>query len=65
MCSNYVPVTRRDRLLTYFGVERDRDANPVDTWPVNMAPFIRLSQTGSGFEQIGRASCRERVFRAV
>ena len=52
MCSNYVPVTRRDRLLTYFGVERDRDANPVDTWPVNMAPFIRLSQTGSGFERI-------------
>jgi putative SOS response-associated peptidase YedK len=47
MCSNYVPVSRRDRLLTFFGVERDRDQEPVDTWPVNMAPFIRLAPDGS------------------
>lgn len=52
MCANYVPVTRRERLLTYFGVERDRDAAPVDTFPVNMAPFIRLAQDGSGFERV-------------
>ena len=46
MCSNYVPVTRRDRLLSFFGVERNRDDNPVDTWPLNIAPFIRLSTEG-------------------
>ena len=25
MCSNYRAVTRMDRLLTFFGVERDRE----------------------------------------
>ena len=48
MCSNYVPVTRRDRLLTFFGVERERDDNPADTWPLNVAPFIRLARDGAG-----------------
>lgn len=52
MCANYVPVTRRDRLLTFFGVERDRDEAPADTFPVNMAPFIRLAQGGSGLQRI-------------
>lgn len=42
MCANYVPVTRADRLLTYFGVERQRDDPPADVFPLNMAPFIRL-----------------------
>ena len=48
MCSNYVPVTRRDRLLSFFGVARDRDDNPVDTWPLNVAPFIRLARDDEG-----------------
>ena len=52
MCSNYVPVSRRDRLLTFFGVERDRDQAPADTWPVNMAPFIRLAEPGSDGERV-------------
>jgi putative SOS response-associated peptidase YedK len=52
MCSNYVPVSRRDRLLTFFGVERDRDDPQVDTWPLGMAPFIRLAEDGSGFERV-------------
>jgi putative SOS response-associated peptidase YedK len=52
MCSNYVPVTRRDRLLTFFGVDRRRDDPPGDTWPLNVAPFIRLAQAGSGFQRI-------------
>jgi putative SOS response-associated peptidase YedK len=47
MCSNYVPVGRRDRLLTFFGVDRARDDPPTDTWPVGMAPFIRLAGPGS------------------
>ena len=46
MCANYVPVTRRARLLSYFGVERDRDENPADTFPINVAPFIRLAKDG-------------------
>ncbi|MGE4240773.1 SOS response-associated peptidase [Ramlibacter sp.] len=43
MCSNYVPVSRRDRLLTFFGVERERDDPATDAWPVGMAPFIHLA----------------------
>lgn len=48
MCSNYQPVTRKDRLLSFFGVERERDDAPVDTWPTGLAPFIRLAPDGSG-----------------
>ncbi len=47
MCSNYVPVTRSDRLLTFFGVERSFDQVPADVWPTGMAPFIRLAEPGS------------------
>jgi putative SOS response-associated peptidase YedK len=47
MCSNYRPVTRMDRMLTFFGVERDRDENPVDVFPTGLAPFIRKAEEGS------------------
>src|SRR2546430_1718006 len=48
MCSNYRPVTRLDRLLTYFGVERVKGDLPadVDVYPVGLAPFIRLDPEG-------------------
>ena len=46
MCSNYRPVTRMDRLLTFFGVERGKDEAPEDVFPTGMAPFIRLSVEG-------------------
>lgn len=52
MCANYRPVTRADRLLTFFGVERARDEEPVDLWPLGMAPFIRLAEDGSGFKRV-------------
>ena len=52
MCSNYRPVTRQDRLLTFFGVERDRDEVPTDVFPTGLAPFIRLAQEGSGNKRI-------------
>lgn len=42
MCANYVPVTRNDRLLTFFGVERAHDEPPHDVFPLGLAPFIRL-----------------------
>lgn len=48
MCSNYRAVTRSDRLLTFFGVERGRDEPSVDVWPLGLAPFIRLAEDGSG-----------------
>ena len=48
MCSNYVAVTRADRLLSFFGVQRERDDPPVETWPTGLAPFIRLAEPGSG-----------------
>ncbi len=48
MCSNYRPVTSSDRLLSFFGVERERDEPSVDVWPLGLAPFIRLAEDGSG-----------------
>ena len=35
-------------MLTFFGVERGRDDEPVDVWPLGIAPFIRLAEHGSG-----------------
>lgn len=52
VCSNYKPVTRADRLLAFFGVERERDDESVDTWPTGLAPFIRLAEPGSGHRRI-------------
>ena len=48
MCANYRPVTRMDRLLTFFGVERARDEVPRDVFPTGLAPFIRRAEHGSG-----------------
>jgi len=48
MCSNYRPVTRADRMLTFFGIERAKDEAPIDVWPLGLAPFIRLAEDGSG-----------------
>ena len=49
MCSNYRPVTTMDRLLTFFGVEREAgDALEAEIWPLGLAPFIRLHEDGSG-----------------
>jgi putative SOS response-associated peptidase YedK len=48
MCSNYLPVTRSDRMLKFFGIARDRDELPADMWPLGLAPFIRIAEDGSG-----------------
>ena len=44
MCANYIPVSEADRLLTYFGVERERERDEPshDVFPLGQAPFIRL-----------------------
>jgi len=46
MCSNYLPVSRRDRLLTYFGAEYASDQPEREVFPLGTAPFIRLSVEG-------------------
>jgi putative SOS response-associated peptidase YedK len=50
MCSNYRPVTRQDRLLTFFGVERKAGTTPpelsAEAWPTGLAPFIRRRDDG-------------------
>ena len=40
--------TRLHRLLTFFGVERNRDEAPADVFPTGLAPFVRLAEPGSG-----------------
>lgn len=50
MCANYRPVTRLDRLLTFFGVERPPGEIPLEftpeAWPTGLAPFIRRAEPG-------------------
>lgn len=45
MCSNYEPVTRADRLLSFFDVLH-KDAPSIVAFPTGLAPFIRLSELG-------------------
>jgi hypothetical protein len=46
VCSNYRPVTRMDRVLTFFGIERERDEpTPPAIWPLGFAPYA--SETSS------------------
>ncbi|MBL8301786.1 MAG: SOS response-associated peptidase [Ideonella sp.] len=52
MCANYQPVTRMDRMLTYFGVERARDELPQEVFPTGLAPFIRRAEDGSGNKRV-------------
>jgi putative SOS response-associated peptidase YedK len=53
MCANYRPVTRLDRLLTHFGVEREPDEQtPEEVFALGLAPFIRLHRPGSGHKLI-------------
>jgi putative SOS response-associated peptidase YedK len=41
MCANYHPVTARDRLLQYFGVDRPAEVAPPElAFPLSLAPFI-------------------------
>ncbi|WP_186510832.1 SOS response-associated peptidase [Caenimonas sedimenti] len=47
MCANYIPVTAGDRMLTWFGIERDfKTELPPEAWPTGVAPFIRLNEKG-------------------
>jgi putative SOS response-associated peptidase YedK len=46
MCSNYLPVARRDRMRAAFGVDLDRDQDEREVFPLGTAPFIRLAAEG-------------------
>lgn len=46
MCSNYRPVTRMDRMLSFFGVEIPANLHERDVFPLGDAPFIRLQVEG-------------------
>ena len=54
MCSNYQPVTSLERLLTFFGAERnpDLDPSPAEIYPLGLAPFIRKADEASGNRRI-------------
>jgi putative SOS response-associated peptidase YedK len=66
MCANYIPVTRVDRLLAYFGVTHNRDEPDHDLFPGGLAPFIRLAPAGTDAEPDEvRPVVQEGVFRFV
>lgn len=52
MCSNHEAVSRADRLLSFFGVARDRDDPTATVFPTGIAPFIRLAEDGSGHRRV-------------
>ena len=61
MCSNYRPVTRMDRLLTFFGVERDQDDVP----PTSSRRVWRLSSALAEARKAEPAGRRRRVRTAA
>jgi hypothetical protein len=64
MCSNYRPVTRTDRMLTFFGVERGRDEPTAEVFPSGLAPMIRLAPD-DGTVSGGRLALADAIFRFV
>jgi len=52
MCSNYEAVSRSDRLLSFFGVVRERDDPTATVFPTGIAPFVRLAEPGSGNRRV-------------
>jgi putative SOS response-associated peptidase YedK len=64
MCSNYRPVTRADRMLAFFGVERGRDEPSADVFPSGLAPMIRLAHD-DGSVPVGRLALADAIFRFV
>ena len=53
---DYLPVTRQDRLLTFFGVEYSKEELlRHEVFPLGMAPFIRLP--GSPPSKAGIGGC--------
>ena len=64
MCANYVPVTKAQRLLDFFGVSSSKDEAEHDVFPSGLVPFIRLAPPGT--EPQGKARfLDDGIFRFV
>ena len=46
-------------------MEAIQTLNPADVWEMVQKAIVWLAGIGIVIDKIGRASCRERVFRAV
>lgn len=53
MCSSYRPVTLTEVLRTRWGVELPEGESPPDTFPLYLAPFIRLNKASQREAQRG------------
>ncbi len=66
MCANYRPVTATDRLLTFFGVERQAgETADVDAWPDSRIPFIRLQPQRQRLRPGEQLAVMDGVWRVV
>ena len=66
MCANYRPVTRMDRMLTFFGVERlQGDFAEAEAWPSALVPFIRLKPASEGLAPNERLVLDAAIWRVV
>jgi len=65
MCANYRPVTRLDRLLTFFGVERENETADADAWPGSTVPFIRLKPDSDGLARGEQLAIDDAIWRVV
>jgi putative SOS response-associated peptidase YedK len=67
MCANYIPVTRLDRLLAYFGVTHTREQPEHEVFPGGLAPFIRLALRGGSEGNPGELQpvVNEGIFRFI
>lgn len=55
MCSNYRPVTRRDRLAAFFSATQDLGALPdfsAEIWPLGVAPFVHATPGSAEARQV-------------
>ena len=64
MCANYVPVTRAERLLQFFGVVRGIDEPTRDVFASGFAPFLRLAPDGTDSGELVR-TVADGIFRFV
>ena len=48
MCSNDEAVSRAGRLLSFFGVTRERDDPTATVFPTGISPFRLAEDDGSG-----------------
>jgi putative SOS response-associated peptidase YedK len=66
MCSNYRPVTRSDRLLSFFGIPMPGGDRPdVGAWPSSGVPIIRLKPDSEPLAKHERLMVENATWRLV